>query len=277
MVTSLHGKIALTIMRAIGVLAFKICDRPVLGATPKRTNMTMKMCVVIVILTWCTLGCSGGSALGHGGQQEGFVTNGDIKIRYKLDLPEGGGPFPAVVFGPGSGNISADFRKHVAQTKELLELGFAVMRYDKRGTGESELQQLLQMPDIDTDRVGLFGVSQATWYMPLVAESAAEVGFMIVLTGGVMPVGINIRYEILSPGRLQHPTGAVLGWPFGDVSQAGDFRRPGCSPGVPASHPDSVAAYARDLCHGSPPTNPIIRPTDTFHPLIKSNYTNDEI
>ena len=87
------------------------------------------------------------------------------------------------------------------RTKELLELGFAVMRYDKRGTGESDgevvgvsfanspetipllaadmnavLQQLLQMPEIDTDRVGLFGVSQATWYMTLVAESAAEVG-----------------------------------------------------------------------------------------------------
>jgi fermentation-respiration switch protein FrsA (DUF1100 family) len=33
--------------------------------------------------------------------------------------------------------------------------------------------------------------------MPLVAESAAEVGFMIVLTGGVMPVGIQVRYEEL--------------------------------------------------------------------------------
>ena len=185
--------------------------------------MTMKMCLVFVILTMYALGCSGDSAVGPGGQQEGFVTNGDIKIRYKLDLPEGAGPFPAVVYSPGSGNISADFRKHVARTKELLELGFAVMRYDKRGTGESDgevvgvslanspetipllaadmnavLQQLLQMPEIDTDRVGLFGASQAAWYMPLVAESAAEVAFMIVLTEAVMPVGINIRYEILS-------------------------------------------------------------------------------
>jgi hypothetical protein len=38
----------------------------------------------------------------------------------------------------------------------------------------------------------------ARWYMPLVAESAVEIGFMIVLTGGTMPVGIDIRYEILS-------------------------------------------------------------------------------
>ena len=184
---------------------------------------TKKRCLVLVILTMFALGCGGDSVLGPGGQQEGFVTNRDIRISYKLDLPEGDGPFPAVVYGPGSGNISADFRKHVAQARELLELGFAVMRYDKRGTGESDgevvsvslanspetipllatdmnavLQQLLQIPGIDTGRVGLFGASQATWYMPLVAESAPEVGFMIVLTGGVMPVGHNIRYEILS-------------------------------------------------------------------------------
>lgn len=60
------------------------------------------------------------------------------------------------------------------------------------------LRQLLQMPEIDADMVGLFGVSQATWYVPLVAESAAEIRFIVVLTGGVMPVWNNIRYEILS-------------------------------------------------------------------------------
>ena len=73
--------------------------------------MTMKMCLVFVILTMCVFGCSGDSMLGPGDQQEGFVSNGNIKIRYKLNLPEGEGPFPAVVYGPGSGNISADFNR----------------------------------------------------------------------------------------------------------------------------------------------------------------------
>ncbi len=184
--------------------------------------MLTRMCFVFGILIFCLFGCSEDSVLGPGGQQEGFVTNGNIRIRYKLDLPQGDGPFPAVVYGPGSGNISADFRTITADTEKLLELGFAVMRYDKRGTGESDgevvgvslanspetipllaadmnavLQQLLQQPEIDTDRIGLYGVSQATWYMPLVAESAPEIKFMIILTGGVMPVGVNIRYEEL--------------------------------------------------------------------------------
>ncbi len=197
--------------------------------------MTTKMCLVFTILLLCVFGCSGDSMLGPGDQQEGFVSNGGIKIHYILDLPEGEGQFPAVVYGPGSGNVSANFRTHIAHTKELLELGFAVMRYDKRGTGESDgevvslstansqetipllaadmnavLQQLLLMPEIDTDRIGLFGVSQANWYMPLLADQVAEVRFMIVLTGGVIPVGPKNYWEELIFFRKLDPDSALV-------------------------------------------------------------------
>ncbi len=43
-----------------------------------------------------------------GGSSSGFVMNGSIRLRWFLDLPIGDGPFPAVVYGPGSGNVSAD-------------------------------------------------------------------------------------------------------------------------------------------------------------------------
>ena len=79
--------------------------------------MTTNMRLAFAILVMGVFGCSGDSMLGPGDQQEGFVTNGDIKIHYKLDLPDGDGPFPAVVYGPGSGNISADFRTHVDTQK----------------------------------------------------------------------------------------------------------------------------------------------------------------
>ncbi len=195
--------------------------------------MTTIMQLIFLIFLMGIFGCS--SVLGPGGQQEGFVSNGDIKIRYKLDMPDGNGPFPAVVYGPGSGNISADFRTHVAHTKKLLELGFAVMRYDKRGTGESDgdvvrlstansqetipllaadmnavLQQNLQMPEIDKDKIGLFGVSQANWYMPLLADQVAEVRFMIVLTGGVIPVGPKNYWEELIFYRKLDPDSALV-------------------------------------------------------------------
>ena len=78
------------------------------------------------------------------------------------------------------------------------------MRYDKRGTrkiwrriGQRQplpnskttipllasdmttvLDQLLADPRIDPARIGLFGSSQANWYMPVVAKERPEVDFL---------------------------------------------------------------------------------------------------
>ena len=109
------------------------------------------------------------------------------------------------------------------------------MRYDKRGTGKSDgevvrvsganspetipllasdmnavLQRLLQIPDIDKDKIGLYGVSQANWYMPLLADQAAEVQFMIMLTGGVIPVGPKAHWEGLVFHRKLNPDSALV-------------------------------------------------------------------
>ena len=167
-------------------------------------------------LSVCLGGCASGGALG------GIADSDGTRIHYSIDLPAEEGPFPAVVYGPGSGDVTADNRHTVAHARGLVELGFAVVRYDKRGTGESggQLQNLstqnsetvvpqlaadmmavvraAQMhEEIDRQRMALFGASQATWYMPLVAAAVPEVQFMIVLTGGFMPVGPSNHWEFL--------------------------------------------------------------------------------
>jgi pimeloyl-ACP methyl ester carboxylesterase len=182
--------------------------------------------------------CGSSTASAPGGTDEGVARNGDVELRWFLDFPEGDGPFPAIVFGPGSGSISASHKSHVEFARGLNELGFAVMRYDKRGTGGSDgevvavstanssdtipllasdmqsvLDELLLDGRIDRDRVGLFGASQAGWYMPLVAQATQEVDFMIVVTGAVAPVGFQNRYEELTriDGLSQEEAEAQLG------------------------------------------------------------------
>ena len=81
-------------MTKINLIVVVLSD--VLRKQKTRINMTTRICVVFATSLLCIVGCSGDSMLDPGNQQEGFVTNGDIKIRYKLDLPEGDGPFPAV-------------------------------------------------------------------------------------------------------------------------------------------------------------------------------------
>ncbi len=179
-----------------------------------------------------------GSPTAPGGTESGFVMNGSIRLRWFLDLPVGDGPFPAVAIGAGSGSVSADNSNTIRFARGLNDLGFAVMRYDKRGTGGSDgevvgvstanslstvpllgsdmlavLDQLLTDSRIDLTRVGLFGSSQANWYMPVVADARPVVRFMVVVTGGVLPVGMQNRYEELTriDGLSQEQAEAVLG------------------------------------------------------------------
>lgn len=191
-----------------------------------------------------TVACE--SPTGPGGTEQGFVTNGNVELRWFLDLPSGEGPFPAVVYGQGSGSITANLQRTIAYSRELNRLGFAVMRYDKRGTGRStgELQgvslansqtsipvlasdmqavldRMLADPRIDTQRVGLFGVSQANWYMPVVAEATPEVRFMVVVTGGVLPVGFQLRYE-----KLKHVDGLSKEEAEAELGLLSDFNGP---------------------------------------------------
>jgi pimeloyl-ACP methyl ester carboxylesterase len=149
--------------------------------------------------------------------------SGDVRLSYALDLPAGPGPFPAIVFGHGSGRTTKDEAMPVKS--RMTQAGFAVLRYDKRGVGESsgtysgvgvangervlgELADdmaagvafLRTRPEIDQNRIGLMGISQAGWIMPLAAERAPGVRFMVLVVGPTVPVGVEIYYSELAEG-----------------------------------------------------------------------------
>lgn len=140
--------------------------------------------------------------------EEVQVTSGTVRLAGTLMLPPGPPPYPAVVLVHGSN----------AQTRDALgpwsrffvSAGFAVLSYDKRGTGNSSgdwkeadfaaladdvsagLRFLTARPDIDRTRVGLWGISQGGWILPLVAAKASsEVAFLIVHAGS----GATVREE----------------------------------------------------------------------------------
>jgi dienelactone hydrolase len=50
-------------------------------------------------------------------------------------------------------------------------------------------------PDIDPRRIGLFGVSQAGWILPLAAHELGGVSFMILWSGPVSSVGQEMFYS----------------------------------------------------------------------------------
>jgi dienelactone hydrolase len=149
-----------------------------------------------------------------------FFESAGARLAYVLDRPGGAGPFPGVVICHGSGRATReDGATYVAP---LRARGLAVLRYDKRGVGQStgtyrgvsaenspgqiaelagDLRAgaafLATQPGIDAGRIGLMGTSQAGWVMVAAAAESDEIRFVVAVTGSVLPVGENVFYENL--------------------------------------------------------------------------------
>ena len=54
---------------------------------------------------------------------------------------------------------------------------------------------LAREPGVDADRIGLIGVSQAGWIMPLAAARSEAVAFFISISGAASAVGVSDHYD----------------------------------------------------------------------------------
>jgi hypothetical protein len=123
-----------------------------------------------------------------------------------LTVPEGKGPFPAVILITGSGAQNRDeeifgHKPFLVLADHLTRHGIAVLRYDDRGVGKSTgsfasatsedfagdawaaWQTLSTRPGIDPKRVGLLGHSEGGLIAPMLAASHPEIAFVVMLAG----------------------------------------------------------------------------------------------
>ena len=126
-----------------------------------------------------------------------------------LLLPNVEAPYPAIVLLHGSDRAGVKHPFYVEHAKNLVQSGFAVLRYDgpawvggsSEGPGFETLEYrveeaiaairyLQSRPDIKPDAVGLWGVSQGGWICQMAAATHADdVAFIISVSGpGVTPV-----------------------------------------------------------------------------------------
>jgi len=144
------------------------------------------------------------------GRDSGFTevpvtfTSGVITLAGSLRLPSTSGRHPAVVYAHGSGPGTRNQVSLLAHF--FLHRGFAVLGYDKRGIGGSTgdwrridfpelaadalaaVRYLRSRPDIDPQKVGLYGISQGGWIVSLAASRSRDVAYFISHSGpGVSP------------------------------------------------------------------------------------------
>jgi pimeloyl-ACP methyl ester carboxylesterase len=177
----------------------------------------------LTFLTLLTLGCAEAAPPPAvqipAATEHGFFDSTEARLSYRLDLPARSGPVPAVVFGHGSGRLNKDSCRFLAPG--FLARGFATLCFDKRGVGESTgeyssvgpansermfdllgedmaagVRLLRARTDVDPQRIGLAGASQAGWIIP-VAAARVRPAFMIVLVGPTVSVGEEIFYSDL--------------------------------------------------------------------------------
>lgn len=131
---------------------------------------------------------------------------GRVDIGGTLTIPEGAGPFPAAVLIAGSGPNDRD--ESIAGHKLFLVLadyltrrGIAVLRFDKRGVGESTgdfadaitldfaadaataVSYLTFRKEVDGRRIGLIGHSEGGMIAPMVAANNHKIAFIVLLAG----------------------------------------------------------------------------------------------
>lgn len=138
--------------------------------------------------------------------------SGGINLSGELTLPSEKGLFPGIVLFSGSGPHDRDgstksipgYRPFAVIAEHLAEKGYAVLRYDDRGIGESTgdylsaveddfisdaesaVRFLLSQKEIDSRNVGVLGHSEGALIAAQVASQIPEVAFVISLAGGAV-------------------------------------------------------------------------------------------
>jgi uncharacterized protein len=127
-----------------------------------------------------------------------------IKLAGTLTLPKGAGPFPAALLIAGSGpqdrdESLANHRPFLLIADALTRKGIAVLRYDKRGVGQSTgnpdtattldlaadaqaaLAFLKSRKEIDGSKIGLIGHSEGAIIAPYLAGHTKDVKWVVLL------------------------------------------------------------------------------------------------
>lgn len=192
----------------------------------------MNHCLAAAITVASLAACAAGdSQVAAPAQTRSTFRNGDVELAYLLDRPAGRGPHPAVVIGHGSGRVRKEDQGELAAG--FVSAGYAVLRYDKRGVGESggvysgvgttnsatmipllaadmaaAAKHLQTLPGVDARRIGLAGVSQAGWIIPVALTLAPEARFAVILSGPMVSVGLEIHYSELAEQGMMSPADA---------------------------------------------------------------------
>ena len=134
----------------------------------------------------------------------------NVTLAATMTIPQGKGPFPAVVLITGSGPQDRDeslmgHKPFLVLSDYLTRHGIAVLRADDRGTAKSTgdfatattadfatdteagIAYLKTRPEVDPHKIGLIGHSEGGVIAPMIAARNKDVAFIVMMAGPGVP------------------------------------------------------------------------------------------
>lgn len=132
--------------------------------------------------------------------------NANVTLAGTLTLPRSEKPSPAILLIAGSGPIDRNetvfgHKPFLVLADHLTKQGFAVLRVDKRGIGESTgnydvattedfaadalagIEYLKTRKEVDAEQIGLIGHSEGGLIAPMIAVKSNDVAFIVLMAG----------------------------------------------------------------------------------------------
>jgi dienelactone hydrolase len=188
------------------------------------------------------------------------VRTGHWELPGTLSLPQGAGPFPAVVLVHGSGPNDQDETFGPNKTFKDLAWGLAahsvaVLRYTKRtrqygaksgddltaftvkeeamDDARSAVAMLAAMPEINPKQIYLLGHSEGGYLGPRMATGNAQIAGLIVMAGNTRPIEELVVEQVRYEANLNGPV-TPEGQKAIDRAEnsAKEFRNPELKPGM---------------------------------------------
>ena len=137
----------------------------------------------------------------------------DLSLAGMLFVPEGEGPFSAVVIIHGSRESYRDRNWYLTLSSYMQKNGVAVLLPDKRGSEKSEgdwytssfedlatdtlaaIDFMKSQEIVEVSRIGIIGMSQGGIIAPIVASQSADLDFVVNMTGSSVTMHEQLLHE----------------------------------------------------------------------------------
>ena len=141
-------------------------------------------------------------------------STGDVALSGSLTLPNGKGPFPAIVLLGGSERLNRTGIYNWANADKLVQQGIAVLSFDSPGRGKSEgnrwgrthkertddalaaIKTISTRPDINEDYIGLYGTSEGGVVTFRAASQSKCVAFAVTISAPAVPYESGVDNKV---------------------------------------------------------------------------------